>query len=185
MSMGLDQRYNASEIRRLAALLETMADVTVILYSVAGAIVGAAFGSIVGVATNSTGLFALVGLVVGLVGGALFGYGRVLWLRLQAQLALCEVAIEENTRAAERTMRSLGPEGESAVPVPVRQEGAQPSSTITAPLPIPRAADRVANERNRVVGPQSNAARRQRCRNCGVEFPFTDPTCPNCGQAVG
>jgi hypothetical protein len=104
-----DDRYNAALIRELAGRLETSASITVGVYTVMGGIVGVGGGALIGLALQSAGVVALIGGVVGAVIGYFIGDARVVWLRLQAELALCQVAAEENSRAVRQaTVRPGG-----------------------------------------------------------------------------
>jgi len=91
-------RYDPSVLRETAARLDAVATTTVVVWTAVGVGVGAGVFSVVGLAFDNPVLGALVGLVVGGVIGYLVGEHRVLMLRLEVQLALCHVAIEENTR---------------------------------------------------------------------------------------
>lgn len=91
-------RYDPSVLREMAARLDAQATTTIVIWTVVGAVVGAGALAVVGLALENVGIGALVGLIVGGVLGYMIGEHRALMLRFEAQLALCQVAIEENTR---------------------------------------------------------------------------------------
>jgi hypothetical protein len=183
MSVAYDPRYNAAEIQVLVSRLGILDTVYLVVYSGGGLIVGGAAGSIIGLAIGNAEVFAVAGLVLGLVAGYVLGYIRVAWSRLEAQLALCQIAIEENTRVSERNLPRVVPLAGDV------QQGAvvRPSTALSpaAPLPLYRASDRIAEEHSRAAKPLSTGPRLQRCKNCDAEFPFVDVSCPNCGTHVG
>lgn len=57
-------------------------------------------------AGDPTRMAILVSGVVGMMVGYYMGSGRAFQLRLQAQLALCQVAIERNTRGVPQTSKA-------------------------------------------------------------------------------
>ncbi len=88
-------QYDANIIYKFAQDLYRSARRIIITYTLVGAILGLVIGYL---PTQSFGLSALIGaLLLGLIGYAL-GEQRAFHLRLQAQIALCQVKIEENTR---------------------------------------------------------------------------------------
>lgn len=89
----------------MAARLEASADVTVVLWTILGVVFGVAGGAIAGLAMQSAALGAIGGAIGGGVVGYLVGEHRALEIRFNAQLALCQVAIEENTRAFSGTAK--------------------------------------------------------------------------------
>ena len=63
-----------------------------------------------GGATQGGGLIVLMGGLVGALIGVVIGRGRAFSLQLQAQVALCQVATEANTRrAADAATAALAP----------------------------------------------------------------------------
>lgn len=91
--------YDAQVIVTFAERLYKQADSIAATYAIVGALVGASIGAAVG---NAFGGMAFIGLVIGavVVGAIAFGIGQQkgFALRLQAQVALCQVQIEANTR---------------------------------------------------------------------------------------
>ena len=87
-----DTEYDPRIIGKFADMLYRRADFIVFVWTAIGAVVGAIL----------LRMFAQSGLLVGLLIGGLLGYlegqARSFLLRLQAQLALCSVHIEINTR---------------------------------------------------------------------------------------
>lgn len=90
--------YDARVIRKFAEKLYERARSIMFLCGILGALVGLGFGAGAGGAADHAGIGALFGLIVGALIGALIGERIGFSLKLQAQLALCQVRIEENTR---------------------------------------------------------------------------------------
>ncbi|MFP2895423.1 hypothetical protein [Corallococcus sp. 4LFB] len=99
-------RYDPSIITKHAQALYDRASGIIFAWGVIGFIAGAALAK----AMNAEGFIVLMGgLVVALI-GVMFGRGRAFSLQLQAQVALCQVATEANTRrAAEATVAGVPP----------------------------------------------------------------------------
>ena len=97
-------KYDPAIIRTFAERLYQQALGVVIQWTIIGAIMGAAV--LVGfmVLTNPRSTIGPAELGIGAVLGGILGYfagqSRAFALRLQAQTALCQVEIEENTRPA-------------------------------------------------------------------------------------
>lgn len=87
-------RYDENIIKRFAQNLYDQANLTVILFTASGVLLGGGGGSLV---------LEQVGMIVGAVIfgfiGYLIGQTRAFQLKLQAQVALCQVQIEQNTRS--------------------------------------------------------------------------------------
>ena len=112
--------YNAQIIREHADKLYSKASSIVLTYTAGGAILSAALGYFIALvvlmasakARGSQGaddvqtLFTIVGLFLGAVGGYWIGSEKAFSLRLQAQMALCQMKIEENTRPRSETTAS-------------------------------------------------------------------------------
>jgi uncharacterized membrane-anchored protein YhcB (DUF1043 family) len=100
-------KYDSALIYEFAARLYAQAGRVVFLYALMGLLVGTVAGGLVAQTTIS-GLDTrgqrqstlLTGMIIGGVAGVLLARERAFQLRLKAQLALCDVAIEENTRRA-------------------------------------------------------------------------------------
>ncbi|NOK15757.1 hypothetical protein [Corallococcus carmarthensis] len=89
-------RYDPSIITKHAQALYDRASGIIFAWGVIGFIAGAVLAK----AMNAQGLIVVIGgLVVALI-GVMFGRGRAFSLQLQAQVAMCQVAIEANTRRA-------------------------------------------------------------------------------------
>lgn len=92
--------YDPVVIQAFADALYRLADRIVLIYTIIGALLGGAFGMAV-MATMDSGL-GIVAVLLGLGIGGYIGHSRGLaktfQLRLEAQLALCQVEIELNTR---------------------------------------------------------------------------------------
>jgi hypothetical protein len=87
--------YDDKIIRRFAQGLYDQANMAIILFTLIGVLAGGGLGSLI---ARETGMFvgaALVGVI-----GFMLGQGRAFQLKLQAQMALCHVQIEQNTRSS-------------------------------------------------------------------------------------
>lgn len=94
-------QYDPNVIQQHAASLYARASRIVFTSGFLGFIAGAVAGSMFGAAMKSgQGFFVVLGLLVGTLVGVSIGRGRAFVLQLQAQSALCQVAIEANTRRA-------------------------------------------------------------------------------------
>lgn len=101
-------QYNADIIRKFASKLYTRANLIVIFYALIGALAGVALGELTWITFKSHLAVehriseqeaSTIGGLFCMLLGAAYGQARAFWLRLQAQQALCQVQIEENTRA--------------------------------------------------------------------------------------
>lgn len=91
--------YDARVICRFADMLYDKASWIVFLHAVAGCVVGAMAGYLLGGGFRLEPVIAaVIGGVVGVIVGILLGEARAFWYRLTAQIALCQVEIEKNTR---------------------------------------------------------------------------------------
>ncbi len=89
--------YDAQVIYQFADRLYRQANQAIASSTIIGVLIGLAIGYYL---QKSLSLYALVGAVVlGLIGFVL-GTQRAFALKLQAQTALCQVKMEENTRRA-------------------------------------------------------------------------------------
>lgn len=89
--------YDAQIIYRFADKLYQQANQVIATSTIIGALIGLAGGYYL---QKSLGLYAVLGAVVlGLI-GYVIGTQRAFALKLQAQIALCQVKVEENTRKA-------------------------------------------------------------------------------------
>lgn len=87
-------KYDAEIIREFAWKMYRKAGDMVIAGTLLGALGGAVLGMVMG-SVDAAFMLGLVGLFVGMA----FAKHAAFKLKLQAQLALCQVQIEENTRA--------------------------------------------------------------------------------------
>lgn len=87
--------YDPSIIYTFAGRLYRSAQQTIAIYTIVGVLIGLVGGYII---ERGFGIIALLGLII--VGGIGFVIGsqRAFQLKLQAQMALCQAKIEENTR---------------------------------------------------------------------------------------
>lgn len=92
--------YDAEIIQKFAARLYMQAASIIITSTFLGLVVGAFVtvgGAIAIQARESIGIAAIIGLVVGALWGYSRGNERAFKLKLDAQVALCNVQIEKNT----------------------------------------------------------------------------------------
>ena len=93
--------YDPNVIRQFANALYKRANTIVAVYLIIGIIIGFTIGSLVGAANkNITSLGLLIGVFAGGSIGYVIGQDKAFFLRLQAQLVLCQVQIEMNTRSS-------------------------------------------------------------------------------------
>lgn len=94
--------YDPQIIQSFADGLYQRADEIVLMSTIIGALIGAAFGFAVLSVSSSVSGVGMVALLLGIAGGGYFGRRRgiakTFQLKLEAQLALCQVELELNTR---------------------------------------------------------------------------------------
>lgn len=91
-------QYDPQVIAQHAEALYRRASRIVLTYGVVGFLVGAAVLGAVASQRSVGGVMVLVGGLVGALMGVSIGRSRAFVYQLQAQQALCQVAIELNTR---------------------------------------------------------------------------------------
>jgi hypothetical protein len=99
-------RYDPAVIQRYAQTLYAEAWMAVVSYTLMGTFPGL----LVALLARSIDFGVALGMLAALVGcivGYMFGAQRAFTLRLQAQMALCQVAIERNTRRSARTAKDV------------------------------------------------------------------------------
>ena len=103
--MAKQVQYDPKIIQTFAGKLYSRANSIVATYTLFGLLIGLGIGLIIGQFVSSSMGEAvgttelIVGALPGGIGGYFIGMERSFTLRLQAQTALCQVAIEQNTRA--------------------------------------------------------------------------------------
>ena len=97
-------QYDSAIINTMADALYAQARRIELIHAVAGALLGAGAGSMLaeGIEKDLFIVGMLGGLVVGAWTGFTLGRSKAFLLRLQAQMGLCQVQIERNTRDALR-----------------------------------------------------------------------------------
>lgn len=93
-------KYNAKVIYTFAQRLYRSAQIVMVLYTLIGGLGGGIAG---GLLSGEFGIVVLFSAVVGGVIGWFLGTQRAFHLKLQAQVALCQAKIEENTRPNQET----------------------------------------------------------------------------------
>lgn len=97
MNPAMNTEYDPEIIQSFADTLYTQARILVFLYTVGAAVTGAGIAYYIEMQRGS-GLAVFAGAsILGAIGYA-FGQMRAFQLKLQAQTALCQKKIEENTR---------------------------------------------------------------------------------------
>jgi len=158
-------RYDAKIIVQFAQSLYDQASSVLILFTIVGVVVGGGGGSLL--STEA----ALIGAVVLGVIGYVMGQSRASQLKLQAQLALCQVAIKENTRKL----------AEGALPVSRQVAPATDSATQMA---YPVSASPVVKSGSIVPPSKPASSSGRKCRECGAELPRVAEFCPKCTAPV-
>ena len=103
--MAKQAQYDPTIIQTFAAKLYSRANSIVATYTLFGLLIGLGIGFVIGRFVSSSMVEAvgatelIIGAIPGAIGGYFIGMERSFALRLQAQTALCQVAIEQNTRA--------------------------------------------------------------------------------------
>src|SRR5947208_1186404 len=88
-------QYDPTIIYKFAERLYSSAQQAIAIFTIIGVLIGGGAGFSLG---RGFGVAALLGAVVVGAIGYVLGNQRAFQLRLQAQLALCQAKIEENTR---------------------------------------------------------------------------------------
>ena len=139
--------YQPEVIERFAARLERRARAVQRGFTIFGAVLGAAFGSVpltpLGAAWPIPHLFGFTTVAVGLGAGAVVGFavgqGRAELYRLHAQTTLCQLHAQRTTLAIWRHLQDLpvARPAPVAVPQPEREpEPARVAIASAAPAPI-------------------------------------------------
>lgn len=90
--------YDSRLIYTFAERLYSQARATVFIFSLLGAGLGYGLGMFVSGTRESPSILGLIFAIIAGVIGFLAGMQRAFALKLEAQIALCQVKIEENTR---------------------------------------------------------------------------------------
>lgn len=93
-----NSNYNPALLRRFAEKLAAQARSAIAIGVVAGAITGGLFGFAASLIFMLSHSLLIPGAVVGAILGIFAGRRRAQVLKLQAQMALCQIQIEENSR---------------------------------------------------------------------------------------
>lgn len=86
-------QYDPKVIHKFADHLYSKANTVIVIYTIVGALIGGIGGYVL-----KGSSVALLGLVILGALGLYIGIGKAFSLKLQAQTALCQLKIEENTR---------------------------------------------------------------------------------------
>jgi len=94
----MNAHYEPEALRRLAEQTHAQARTALVGGIIGGMVTGSLFGYAASLMfATSTSLLA-PGMAVGAVLGVVMGRRRAMELKLKAQMALCQIQIEENTR---------------------------------------------------------------------------------------
>ena len=128
--------YDPAVIRQFAESLYDRANSIVVMHTILGGVIGGAAG---GLFKGTTA--ALIGAAVAAAVGCYLGIQKAFLLRLQAQTALCQVQVEENTRRAlpqeavpEKIEALSRPDQKELTAPPSGPLGKCPSCSATIPL---------------------------------------------------
>ncbi len=86
-------QYDPKVIQEFADQMYNKANIVIGFYTIVGILIGGVGGYAV------SKVIALIGLLIGGAIGYFIGSGKAFSLKLQAQTALCQVKIEENTKS--------------------------------------------------------------------------------------
>ena len=96
--MAQPVQYQPAVIAEFASKLYSEASSLVIKWALMLGVVGAVIGGFVSAGKGGGGMVPLIAGLVGALFGASYGREKGFTLRLQAQQALCQLQIEQNTR---------------------------------------------------------------------------------------
>jgi len=159
-------RYDARIIIEFAHQLYDQANLVLVLFTIGGIVIGGGGGALI-----STEIAVIGALVLGSI-GYFIGQTRAFQLKLQAQQALCQVAIEENTRKLAERMSPISNQAALVAAEPVQPATSSvPTSATVKPISI---------------APPSKLASGSghKCRECGAELPRAAEFCPKCLASV-
>ncbi len=155
-------RYDSSVIVQFVQSLYDQANSMLIIFTISGVVIGGGGGSLI-----STEAAVIGAVVVGFI-GYMIGQTRAFQLKLQAQLALCQLAFEENTRKLAEGKLSIS------------EQIALPTSG-TAQIPAPSSYPPPVIKLGSITPPSRSASgSRRNCRECGTELPRVSEFCPKC-----
>ena len=158
-------RYDANVIVQFAQALYEQANLTLFFFTLGGVAIGGGGGWLLSTEAAVAGAIIFGGI------GYLIGQTRAFQLKLQAQLALCQVEIEENTRKLSGGMTPVNQEIAAAVNAHAQSAYASPTpSSVVKPISVTAPA------------PASGSGRK--CRDCGAELPRNAEFCPKCLVSV-
>lgn len=148
--------YDPAVIRTFAQTLYDRAATIMFVYTAIGVVIGGTTGKF---AFGNTGMFILAGLAGGI--GYFIGSQRAFLLKLQAQTALCQVQIEQNTQSLNQEVSHI------TSPTPPKAKTSAPSTPTVSPAPIEPA------------GPMGT------CPNCSALISLAAQDCPKCNASFG
>lgn len=107
-------QYDPSVIVKQADLLYSQANTIAITYCIAGLILGPIVAALAAAQIAGSGelkIAAFVGAIIGAIGGLAIGQSRGQALRFEAQIGLCHLQTEFNTRHAAAAQPTMQPPG--------------------------------------------------------------------------
>lgn len=170
-------QYDSELLYRFAGKMYAWAVVVVVFWCLVGGVGGGIVGKQLA-AGGPKGAEAgvIIGVLVGLAFGFMIGQSIAFWIRLKAQLVLCQVAIEENTRSLRESgvvVRNAEGAGSGRREAHVAPDSGEPSSAG-------RSADvvRIADVDYSLVHGSGDVfcigCRKATCREGMYHDPFTD-----------
>ena len=159
-------RYDPSIIIDYAENLYRQADMTLISTIAVGVLIGGGLGAII-----NRPVGAIVGAVACGFLGYLIGQNMAFQMKLQAQVALCQVQIEQNTRGPREPISAASAQKSDFSTTPVKKQelvvAAQPGSSTSA------------TTTSGATGLLGAATRI--CPQCGAKVSSTANKCQRCG----
>ena len=145
--------YDAAVIKTFAQKLYERAATVVAVHAIVGILVGGVAGRF---SFGNTGMFVLAAIAGAI--GYFLGSQKAFSLKLQAQTALCQVQIEQNTSSPSRVLDSA-PVAAASMPTAI----ATPTSVAAAAQSVP-------------IGT---------CPSCSAAIPLAAENCPKCKASFG
>lgn len=99
--------YDEKLLYKFAEKMYRSAMVVIVFLSLLGTVLGGAIARVLWTGQNAAPWVVILG-IVGLSVGFMIGQSIAFWLRLKAQLVLCQAATEENTRTLARSWSQSG-----------------------------------------------------------------------------
>jgi ribosomal protein L40E len=155
--------YDPNVIKRFAEKLYAQATITAAMYTLAGFLIP----FMIGIFLDSMGFGVIAGVVLG-AGGYILGQNRAFQLKLEAQTALCQVKIEENTRSS--NYQNVDPSKLTTSQNEVRIFKGEKSTGGISPTAKKPATPIATNYRTCLKCLHQNSKTATTCSRCGYKF---------------